>query len=172
MRMAITRFFINRPWEEDCNTRLPPRIESAATEWKTSVRISTFWLGSWWRNPCGKLFDSLIQVADLRTKFVHITAERAFQGRVSKMASRVKSETLRAPVAEQSFRSAQYSSSERRTLIILDRGLRTVIGNFSFQRRVSIKLLSPMDRELLMELTGVLCSGWKCWSAIRMGIQA
>jgi len=73
--------------EEDCNTRLPPRIESAATEWKTSVRISTFWLGSWWRNPCGKLFDSLIQVADLRTKFVHITAERAFQGRVSKKAA-------------------------------------------------------------------------------------
>ena len=43
------------------------------------------------------------------------------------MASRVRSDTLRAPVTEQSRLRAEYSSSERRTLIILLRGFRTVI---------------------------------------------
>ncbi len=45
----------------------------------------------------------------------------------TRMASRVRSDTLRAPVTEHIRLKARYSSSERRTLIILLRGLRTVI---------------------------------------------
>jgi hypothetical protein len=43
------------------------------------------------------------------------------------MASRVMSDTLRAPVSEQRSLRAAYSSSESRTLIIRDRGFRTVM---------------------------------------------
>jgi len=54
-----------------------------------------------------------------------------------RIASRVRSETLRAPVTRQSRRSAEYSSSERRTLIIRDRGLRTVMLTFRGSRESS-----------------------------------
>ncbi len=55
-------------------------------------------------------------------------SSRSSPSRRPRMALRVRSETLRAPVTEQSLRRAQYSSSDSRTLIARDRGLRTVIG--------------------------------------------
>lgn len=42
-------------------------------------------------------------------------------------ALRVRSDTLRAPVNEQRCRSAEYSSSERRILIMRERGFKTVM---------------------------------------------
>ncbi len=48
--------------------------------------------------------------------------------RSTRIESLVRSETLRAPVTEQRRLRAEYSSSERRTLIMRVRGFRTVMG--------------------------------------------
>src|SRR5665213_1400032 len=51
-----------------------------------------------------------------------------------RMASRVKSETLRAPVSRHTCLSAAYSSSDKRTLIMRERRLISVItGLYSWQ---------------------------------------
>ncbi len=50
------------------------------------------------------------------------------------MASRVRSDTLRAPVTEQSRLRAEYSSSESRTLIMRDLGFRTVMSESDVAR--------------------------------------
>jgi hypothetical protein len=47
----------------------------------------------------------------------------------------VKSDTLRAPVAEQSCRRVAYSSSESRTLIIRDRGFRIFMSDLDVGSR-------------------------------------
>jgi hypothetical protein len=51
------------------------------------------------------------------------------------MASRVRSDTLRAPVTEQIRLRAEYSSSESRTLIIRVRGFRTVMSDSDAAQR-------------------------------------
>src|ERR1035438_9201425 len=55
--------------------------------------------------------------------------------RTVRIASRVRSDTLRAPVREQRCIRAEYSSSERRTLIMRDRGFITAIMDSNSGRR-------------------------------------
>src|SRR5271157_1391557 len=61
--------------------------------------------------------------------------------RSTRMASRVRSDTLRAPVTEQSRLRAEYSSSESRTLIMRDLGFRTVMSDWDTGQRFWPRLL-------------------------------
>jgi hypothetical protein len=60
------------------------------------------------------------------------------------MASRVRSDTLRAPVDEQRRLRAEYSSSESRTLIMRDRGFWTVMLD---PDAVQIFWIAPVTRK-------------------------
>src|ERR1035438_1904702 len=54
-------------------------------------------------------------------------SSRPAELRSTRIASRVRSDTLRAPISEQSCLRAEYSSSESRTLIMRERGFRTAM---------------------------------------------
>ena len=58
--------------------------------------------------------------------------------RNTRMASRVRSDTLRAPVTEHWRCRAEYSSSESRTLIMRERGVKTFISSFRREQREGI----------------------------------
>lgn len=76
---------------------------------------------------CCTFFSRLFMSARNSSRCCPRGSSRFTSFRTVRIASRVRSDTLRAPVKEQTRMRATYSSSERRTLIVRERGFRTVI---------------------------------------------